>query len=571
MKTIKFYSPLNVKCEPDSALGENYGGDFISMHEYVEIPSSVAVYYKDEILAAIRKREPASGRGLMEYLHGDQTVDRKVYSAYPTVEEYQGELWGVMEVGLRGRLTDAETKILTEYITGQYADGFGEFLEQHPVHTEDGDIYVSFWDSEYFVIQTESKLKNLSAPVSERPKEFSITLTAAETGDYLGEGHLDLPAELPEILDAMDQARVRGGKEYKVAVRYVYRKYLQNLIPDEPSLDELNHLAERLSQLNEHESVCFGGVVNMEKKPSDLARLINLTHNLEDCQVADARNDYQLGKFYAENGFIESLDKVSDEVFELIDFEKVGRTARELENGVFLENCYVVQPVAERSWKSPYTGNAPREYAEPPYIFRLYVTAEGNDAEGMWLELPATEDALEQTARKVDAASINYCTFSRCVSEIPQLNAVLCGYEEIGELNQLASRLSEIRANGDLPKFKAALHVADCSELHDCACLADNLNTFALHSDAVTLADYGEKVFSDLHGLKRGDEGMKHFNYSAFGAECMKWTGAELTPYGVIQPLGSQQEQLQGQEMEAAEQDADMEQEIGHKYPQISM
>jgi len=117
MQTIKFYTPLTVRCEPDSTLGENYGGEYIDMHEYVDIPSSEAVYYKDEILAAIEKMNlpDERDRGLMVYFHGDQAVAQKVYSAHPTVEEYEGELWGVMEVKLRGRLTEAETEVLTDF------------------------------------------------------------------------------------------------------------------------------------------------------------------------------------------------------------------------------------------------------------------------------------------------------------------------------------------------------------------------------------------------------------------------------------------------------------------------
>ena len=117
MQTIKFYSPLTVRCEPSSTLGENYGGEYIDMHEYVDIPSSEAVYYKDEILAAIEKMNlpDERDRGLMVYFHGDQAVAQKVYSAHPTVEEYEGELWGVMEVKLRGRLTEAETEVLTDF------------------------------------------------------------------------------------------------------------------------------------------------------------------------------------------------------------------------------------------------------------------------------------------------------------------------------------------------------------------------------------------------------------------------------------------------------------------------
>ena len=384
------------------------------MHEYVDIPSSAAVYYKDEILAAIEKMNlpDERDRGLMVYFHGDQAVAQKVYSAHPTVEEYEGELWGVMEVKLRGRLTEAETKTLTDFITGQYSDGYGESLEQRPIKTADGDIYVSFWDSEGFSIQTEQELKNLPVSVAEKSKEFSVALKAADYNYAPSVGYLDLPATQPEILDAMDRARVRDGQKYTVEIRDVHREYLCPLMPENPSLYELNYLAEHLSELNDFESVCFEGVVQMEKEPPDPARLINLTYNLDSCQIAEAGNDAELGRFYAENDFVTELEGVSDKVFALLDFEKLGRSMREAENGVFLGNCYVVQPVAEQNLVLPYDGNPPKPQAELEYIFRLYaIDPNGAAASGMWLELPLDEDALAQAERRLDAQSVagDYC------------------------------------------------------------------------------------------------------------------------------------------------------------------
>lgn len=545
MQTIKFYSPLFVRCEPDSTLGENYGGEYIDMYEYVDIPSSEAVYYQEEVLAAIEnaKLPDESDRGLMVYFHGDQAVAQKVYSAHPTVEEYEGELWGVMEVKLRGRLTEAETNILTDYFTGQYSDGWGEGFEQRPVKTPDGDLYISFWDSDDFSIQTEQKLKNLPLQAVEKPKEFSVAIKPKEYHYAPSVGYLDLPATQPEMLDAMDRARVRDGRAYNVEIRDVYREYLCPLIPENPSLYELNLLAERLSELNGHDSVCFEGVVRMEKEPPDPARLINLTYNLHDCQIAEAGNDAELGKFYAENDFVEFLDDVSDKVFALLDFEKLGRSMREAENGVFLNNCYVVQPVAEQNLLFPYDGNPPKPEAKPPYIFRLYaIDPNRAAASGMWLELPLDEDALAQAERRLEEQSVagDY-QFTECVSEIPLLNAAFSGYEDIGELNDLAGRLSEIRANGELPKYKAALEVAMCENLSDCMRLADNLNAYDYYPEAVTAADYGEQEFFALHGLRPDDEGMEHFDYMAFGKDHMQASGVVSTSYGMIRSNGLEQ------------------------------
>lgn len=63
-----------------------------------------------------------------------------------------------------GELTEAETAILTSYCTGQYSDRFGEGFEQRPIKVDDGEIYVSFWNSENFFIKLEQALKQNDEP-----------------------------------------------------------------------------------------------------------------------------------------------------------------------------------------------------------------------------------------------------------------------------------------------------------------------------------------------------------------------------------------------------------------------
>ncbi len=129
----------------------------------VEITSAEAVGYEDFILAAIAKENRLfeNDRGLAEYIH-DEALNKKVYSLYPSVEIVDGELWGVMTAGLKESLTGEETAELLDFVTGQNSDGYGEGLEQRPIKTPDGEIYVSFWNHENYSLKLEQEMKNNS-------------------------------------------------------------------------------------------------------------------------------------------------------------------------------------------------------------------------------------------------------------------------------------------------------------------------------------------------------------------------------------------------------------------------
>lgn len=148
-QTVKFFSPLSITTYPSHEYGECGAGDLPE-----ELSPSEAVYYMDEILSAIEKEKlPSEGdRGLMVYFYDDQALSEKIYSLHPTVEEWNGKLWGVMVAEVYGELTEAETDKLLDFAVGQMSDGWGEGFEQRPIKTDDGEIFVSFWNSDHFSV-----------------------------------------------------------------------------------------------------------------------------------------------------------------------------------------------------------------------------------------------------------------------------------------------------------------------------------------------------------------------------------------------------------------------------------
>lgn len=147
-ETFKLYSPLT-------------GNLFEGGCERGNLYRSDLTPYAEEIAETIENEycvgeEP---RGLMHYFDRSLVVAAKVMSAYPKVEIVDGEVYGVLECKVSEALTEHDIEVLKEYWTGQMSDGWGEGFEQHPILVEDGEIYVSFWNSENFWnVMTEEEL-----------------------------------------------------------------------------------------------------------------------------------------------------------------------------------------------------------------------------------------------------------------------------------------------------------------------------------------------------------------------------------------------------------------------------
>ncbi len=69
-----------------------------------------------------------------------------------------------MTAQLRQPLSGEETAELLDFVSGQNSDGYGEGFEQRPIKTLDGEIYVSFWNSDNYFLKPEQELKQNKDP-----------------------------------------------------------------------------------------------------------------------------------------------------------------------------------------------------------------------------------------------------------------------------------------------------------------------------------------------------------------------------------------------------------------------
>lgn len=96
-------------------------------------------------------------RGLMKDFYGSESVKKKLETAFPSVENINGTLWGVTTVGVSDTLISQEILELKDFIEGQYSDGWGEEFEQKPIHISGEEIFVRFWNSRDFEMFTENE------------------------------------------------------------------------------------------------------------------------------------------------------------------------------------------------------------------------------------------------------------------------------------------------------------------------------------------------------------------------------------------------------------------------------
>ena len=141
-----FYCPLS---------GQLKDGEYDDM---TEVDGRTLRDYISEIEDAL-EREHSPDFEIGNYITDHPTADAKIKMARWSVEEIGGVLYGRIDCRSAEAFTPEEIEAIKDGISGQNSDGFGEGFEQREIHTDDGDLYVSFWQSgnDYFVY-TQSEM-----------------------------------------------------------------------------------------------------------------------------------------------------------------------------------------------------------------------------------------------------------------------------------------------------------------------------------------------------------------------------------------------------------------------------
>lgn len=394
-------------------------------------------------------------------------------------------------------------------------------------------------------------------------KVFAVYLAKEGNPNSDACAKLDLPASLWELWDALDKVRLQTDDILYMEIEdyYAFAYLAPHLDGLEISLNELNDLAALLSALDEVQGIAFEGLFSIEvqRKVNANGGIITLQDLRDlavsaktDCyHVVDAADDAQLGRFYAENGFIPDLDGISDEVFEMLDFAGIGRMMRCSENGVFVGSLYVLQN-AELTTAPPVQKTLTEK---PGYLFRLTLGLHPDigDARTVTLDLPAAEAELLDAQEQLGAEGWEGVTVIDYDGIIPYAAEFTDLPMELEEFNAFTKAARDI-PRFEVPKLKALLEQFEVQDIETAMLLTEHLADYILTPG---ISSPQEAALDQLCFIMDREEAVRlipYVNLFNYGETVIHADNAALTSYGLLhradyEPMLSPIQQKQEKEM----------------------
>ena len=365
-------------------------------------------------------------------------------------------------------------------------------------------------------------------------KIFTVSLCNPDKDVYVT---LDVPAGPWMVLDAWEQLRPAPDTMVEWEIEDCGEfPFLFPTLQSGEDFPTLNALAEQLAGLSKPQRTAFEGLVKLAGNRIEIDALMTLAEQARHCHVVpEATNDASLGRFYAENGFLTELDGLPDKVFELLDFQLLGRRIREAEGGIFTRQGFVAP---DGSWK-PAQSHEPRIAPEAPAgIFHLEFQLGEEQAE---LTLPAGQELVE-VRDQMEAVGLSNCAVTAFHSRAPQIPAEWATPERLDTLNCLAIRLT-VLADRDplqLVKYKAVLEASPPVSLEEAMALTERLDAYSLDRSAASPEDVARGELRSAIGEEQAALLCRYLNLYGYGEALIQQYGGELTDYGLLTRADSQ-------------------------------
>ncbi len=145
-----YYCPLTATLFPRNEYGdcenfsEEYDGEYLAP-------------YEEKIRELIQYVDSLDDENIAEHFSESNSAVAKLKEVHFSTQNVSGVLYGCIRVELTEPFTPEEDAEFKEWLEGQCSDGYGESLEQKPIHIRDGELFVSFWNAgdDYFLLNSD--------------------------------------------------------------------------------------------------------------------------------------------------------------------------------------------------------------------------------------------------------------------------------------------------------------------------------------------------------------------------------------------------------------------------------
>ena len=181
--------------------------------------------------------------------------------------------------------------------------------------------------------------KNTTAPII---RAFITNLGKYNEGELVGEWH-DFPTTREKLMQTFKEIGIDGVNyeeffitDYDIEIKGVYDR-----LSEYESLDELNYLAHKMSDLGEYELEIFEAALELGDYSNNLQSLINLIDNLNNFDyLYGVHTDYDLGYYWINESGAYDTESMGF-LYNYVDYETFGRHVRLDEGGIFTNTGYI--------------------------------------------------------------------------------------------------------------------------------------------------------------------------------------------------------------------------------------
>ena len=166
---------------------------------------------------------------------------------------------------------------------------------------------------------------------------FEVSISNRKWSDYI-----DLPVDETEQNRILKLIESVDDTQFKIGHCKEIPELNDAAFAENADFAELNFFAKRIDDVSKDKTQICAYRALMSELPDNICEAINRTYGLETVPVYPCESLEDYGEIVLDNDFLEELEEIPYELYDLLDREKVGALMQEREGGMFINGYYVI-------------------------------------------------------------------------------------------------------------------------------------------------------------------------------------------------------------------------------------